>query len=127
MQDEAALVGKIKNLDQLARPLTEPLASLEQLIRSLSLTPEATHALIERLEPIVIPPPTTQKDLPLANKDVPAEHASQKLDVIKSPPFEVRLYPWADNDYGYSVPLPNALGPFYCVTRGKRVGVFSSW
>ena len=130
VQDEAAVVGKIKNLDQLPRPLTKPLASPEQLICSLSLTLEGTHALCQCLEPIVIPPPTTRKDLPLAKKDVPAEDsedASQKLDIVKSAPFEVSLYPWANNEYGYSVPLANAPGPFYCVTKGKRVGIFSSW
>lgn len=27
----------------------------------------------------------------------------------------------------YDVPAPNALGPYYWVARGRRVGIFSTW
>jgi len=73
----------------------------------MSLSPAATHALVASLEPDTQPHP--------------------KLSAVKSPAINPTLYPWADNEYGYSILQSGAPGPFYCVTKGKRVGIFSSW
>jgi hypothetical protein len=44
-----------------------------------------------------------------------------------APAYNASLYDWADQTYGYHIPDDGAVGPFYCVTQGLRVGVFASW
>ncbi|KAH7919290.1 hypothetical protein BV22DRAFT_1133938 [Leucogyrophana mollusca] len=31
------------------------------------------------------------------------------------------------NGFDYEVPRPNSKGPFYCVTKGTRLGIFAGW
>jgi hypothetical protein len=51
------------------------------------------------------------------------------LSVLLPPPRRPAAQIWYRRyrGYIYNVPPPKDAGPFYCVTKGLRVGIFSAW
>lgn len=92
-------------------------------------------------EPTPVPAPTTAVTISPATSGVtaPPVSAHAPLDVLPSttadvPPPAAAVHPSAaavftqtHNNVTYNVPAADATGPFYWVTRGRRIGIFSTW
>ncbi|KAH7906367.1 hypothetical protein BJ138DRAFT_1117639 [Hygrophoropsis aurantiaca] len=53
--------------------------------------------------------------------------ADPPISIAPSPPPAPQIWSQVYRGFTYDVPRPDATGPFYCVTVGTRVGIFSPW
>lgn len=85
-------------------------------------------------EPTPVPAPTTAVTISPATSGVtaPPVSAHAPLDVFPTPTADVpppaaAVFTQTHNNVTYNVPAADATGPFYWVTRGRHIGIFSTW
>jgi hypothetical protein len=131
--NQPAVQGLHRNLD-----------ALSGFISSLSLSPSDARVLLDVLKPLALTGEEGQETVKAIEdnvvegsaevvtvEDATVENATVAnvgdVEEDNAPAYNASLYDWADQTYGYHIPDDGAVGPFYCVTRGLRVGVFASW
>lgn len=82
--------------------------------------PVSVHAPLD-----VVPTPTA--DVPPAAADVLPTAADVPPPAAAVPPSAAAVFTQTLNNVTYNVPAADATGPFYWVTRGRRIGIFSTW
>ncbi|KAK0474032.1 hypothetical protein EDD18DRAFT_1116997 [Armillaria luteobubalina] len=110
---------------------------LVRLIEGVSLSDSQATELVRAVlqstistpSPSTTPPPAQTSSPthqpPIAHPVVPVE-AAAAASPVSGPPVVARVMT-LDANFGYHVPLVGEEGPFYIVTRGTNVGVFSRW
>ncbi|KAG1787613.1 uncharacterized protein HD556DRAFT_1246636, partial [Suillus plorans] len=116
-----------------------------QLLSSLMLSPDDAHNLIR----VVVDSTKLQSPSTMVTPQCPAPHPTTQIHLTASPivqtlvlnsqtpaPTSQTPVPTARtksplvqqyNGFPFDVPHADANGPFYLITRGRRVGVFDTW
>ncbi|KAH7909086.1 hypothetical protein BJ138DRAFT_1102954, partial [Hygrophoropsis aurantiaca] len=63
----------------------------------------------------------------LAVQDFVAGNPALAIQLAPPPLPAPQIWRHSYRGFLYEVPRPDAVGPFYCVTKGTRVGIFSGW
>ncbi|KAK0219928.1 hypothetical protein IW262DRAFT_1297080 [Armillaria fumosa] len=95
------------------------------LVRAVLQSTIPGLSVLSMVHPVGTLSPTPQ--LLVAHPVAPVEPSTRTLLLpVSGPPVVVRVMP-LEPTFGYHVPLEGEDGPFYIVTHGTDVGVFSGW
>ncbi|KAH7918409.1 hypothetical protein BV22DRAFT_1134608 [Leucogyrophana mollusca] len=121
---------------------SSPTSSAPLALTDIITTPATTPGAVNVTSPAPIPAPappvaanaTTIAQVAAANAAAFAaflEAASGVQGVVTAlpppPPPAPQIWKQSYRAFVYEVPSPSALPPFYCISKGTRVGVFSGW
>ena len=85
---------------------------------------DVTISLVSTMTPNESDTPVVPATPPVATvTPVPSFNPTGPAHLLGTPGMHLQSY----NGFVYEVPVPDANGPFYLVTRGLRVGIFSGW
>jgi hypothetical protein len=70
---------------------------------------------------------TTAVSDPLTSAPAPTSAPSALLNPVVGPTPGLVDFTQTSVEVTYNIPASDAAGPFYWVTRGRRIGVFSTW
>lgn len=103
------------------------LARLLEVLSNITLSPAAANALITVIGIVATPGD------PIDDEDAPTVVSSPPREDQELPPTPEDLFRDAPENampgqpLQYHVPRPGSQGPFFAVTRGLAVGIFSGW